>query len=83
MWVIARGPTCTTCVCDQGDRKAKGSAELTIDSIVEQDLQVDKEYCFNLITRSRKYIFQAKNKEEMDVWMTAIAHNISGLVLGE
>ena len=53
--------------------------DLTSDTVVEENMQQGRDFCFSVITRSRTYLFEAKNKAEMDVWMSAIAHNISGL----
>jgi hypothetical protein len=63
----------------QGDRKSKGCVELQPDTIVEENMQMGKPFCFSVITKTRTFVFQCKDKPAMETWMTSIAHNVAGL----
>ena len=59
----------------QGDRKCKGVIEIDYGTRVEENHSIGKSNCFSVITPSKKYIFRAKDSEELTVWMQAIQNN--------
>ena len=50
--------------------------ELDYGTRVEENFAVGKTNCFSVITPSRKYVFRAKDSEELGVWMQAIQNNV-------
>lgn len=60
---------------NQGDRKCKGVVELDYGTRVEENHSVGKSNCFSVITPAKKFVFRAKDSDELAVWMQAIQNN--------